>query len=441
MKRLFAFSLFLLLLLSSLPLSAALTRNEFYYSDVLPLWKDPATADEAFFLDGLWGYEILDLSGGTFSLPSVRKADDDGSFYAAPQDDSCRILEGVSLCPSAAYAPVLTFTAPVDGTLNYTLFGYARKDHGGNAPFVLLYLDGEQILTEELSFDSGNTSDSLELEVLYIEVKAGQKLRLAVTGDGSLNPFCISGAPTVRYTEFGESAEIPSFDLTVSDLMPTSANLSWSAVPSAVRYEVLLDGDIVSDPGYNRTSFSFPDLRAAGVEYSVSVIAYNQAGEVLALSSECSFFTPEEETSFVPPQPGEYSPEEPVPQNLRLVSVYPDCFYIAWDPVCDGAYYNGYINGEIFFLGHTGSTGRVYVPAEPGGVYRVYVTYEGETGESAPSQTLTVTCPTGTNGADSSASDPSAALPGAEKIYFPLIAGGAILLLLVAGVVLLLRRK
>jgi len=439
-KKVLSLFLFLLLtFLSALPSIAQMPDN-FYYSEVLPFWKDPSTVTESSFLDGLWCYEILDTASKSFTLPTVRQSGEDGDFYAAPQDPACRILEGVCLYPGTGSAPVLTFVAPKDGTLTYTVFGYMRREGSDRAPSLSLYLDSDMICYEENLFDGKNTTPGSKLDVREIEVRAGQKLRLVVEGDGSGNCYCISGAPSVIYTP----DVAPLQNVSVTHFSQDSCHIQWPVVGSAVRYEIQLNGEVMNDPGYNKTYYAFRNLQA-DTRYTVTVLAYNQAGDVVADSGEVFFRT----------APAEETPEVlPAPENLRLLLLFPESFYLAWDPVATDIRFNLYLNGNLFYEAYDGNPSFVYVPCEPGQTYRVTVTCLSADGESAPSEVLTVTAPllTDSSGPETSATDvpsadgsvsgapaPSGAASGS---WFPMVLMGAgACVILALGLILLLRKK
>ena len=202
------------------------------------------------------------------------------------------LFSGDRMCPS------LTFVAPADGDIRYTMFGYVRQDSADAASLTLhLYRGNEEITSWE-----DRSGDDIAVDQT-LTVTAGEKIRLVVTSSAaSENPFCISSGPTVTYQRPTVPAPEPPVEetpwiptgLRLASLSSDGVYLEWDAPAKDLCYTVYVNGEIL----YHGLSFSenvAPSVFVPcqpGISYTFSVSVVGDDGMDLPRSEALKILFP-----------------------------------------------------------------------------------------------------------------------------------------------------
>lgn len=176
--------------------------------------------------------------------------------------------------------------------------------------------------------------------------------------------------PTPEPTPEGPAAPT---GLASDTITASTFNLSWTAVPDATGYKILLD-DVEQSTNYQATSFSFSGL-TPDTEYQVAVVAQLPDGDSPA--SEPLSVT----TSAIG-----------APEGLTFADLEATSFTLSWDATDDALSYSVYQDGALVATDLTTTSYAVTGLSEETS-YFYEVTATTAAGESAKSSSLDITTP------------------------------------------------
>ena len=315
----------------SLSSSAAVeyVEKEYHYEDMMEEYGNEETKTNPVFCGGLWMYEWYhceeekfgimetwqdktpDVSSSTMTnvYTALANSHEEYGMGAGTLDDYfyCAFrYNGKGIHPGSNVAAVITFVCPADGKVQFTASGMPNgannveeKNSTGNHLYV--FLDEE--LVEEVETCYYNADKTPYETNVVLDVKAGQKIRYAVGGNGkrSSKGWTIMDMPVVAYLEasvpIGNPKGVPPTTVTTSDRTADGCTVSWDAVEGATGYNVYLGETKLTASPVTELSFKITGLEPETVYENLYVTSISAAGLESDPSGAKSFRTKQAEAA------------------------------------------------------------------------------------------------------------------------------------------------